>query len=183
MEHISKVEGHQTWIVNDRPSCRSRLQSFSSISQSQTMVNQRPHSSSSPKIASQTPEKFAPQVESETLLLAPREEVLETKSSRQPMSRRRRASSRTNRDDRRHQVRRYKTGGSTYRPNYDALPERRRDYREYPERSLELEPVRRESYQEYSTTSETYKKRFNPGYPHDDYPWERRPLYEFKSLR
>ena len=150
--------------------------------QPQTMVNQRLNSSSHstiPNTTSETAEKPAPPTVSETLISIPQEEVTET-TCRQPMSKRRRAGSRTNRDHNRHQVRRYGTTGSTYRPNYDALPERRRDYRAYPERSWELESMRQEPYQECSTTSETYDRQYNPGYPHHDHTWGRRPLYEFK---
>lgn len=146
------------------------------------MVNERLTSFSSPSTipntASETLEKSVSLTVSETLESVP-QEIPDT-TSRQPMSRRKRAGSRINRNDRRHQVPRHRTGASTYRPNYDAHPERRRDYREYPERSWEHEPTRQEPYQEYSTTSETYDRQYNRGYPHDDHTWERRPLYKFK---
>ena len=150
------------------------------------MAKQLPKSSSSPSTLPNTtsetsledPRKTAP-TENETRASVSEQRVLE-KTSPQPISRRRRAGSRTNRDDRRHQVRRYKIRGSTYRPNYDALPEPRRDYREYPERRWEIETPRQEPYQEYTTITDTYDKRVNPEYSHEDHTWERRPLYEFK---
>ena len=150
------------------------------------MVNDRANSSSFPSTIPKTtpetlvedPEKSAPPTESETLVSLLQEGVTET--TRQPMSRRSRGGSRTNRDDRRHQARRYRTSGSTYRPNYEALPERRSDYREYPERRWELEPARLEPYQKYPTTADTYDRQHDPGYPHDDHTWGRRPLYKFK---
>ncbi len=150
------------------------------------MANQPPKSFSSPSTLPKTtletsiedPGKSAPPTEIETLVSVPNQRVLE-KTSPQPMSRRKRTGSRINRDDRRHQARRYRVGGSTYRPNYDALPERRREYREYPERRREIEPPRQEPYHEYSTITDTYDKRINPRYPHEDYTWGR-PLYEFK---
>ena len=150
------------------------------------MANEHPNPSSSPSTipntTSETPEKSAPPAVSETLVSVPSEEVTKT-TSRQLMSRRKRAGSRANRDDRRHQVRRYRTGGSTYRPNYDALPERRQEYRECSERSWELEPTRQEPYPEYSTALDTNDRHYKREYLHDDNTWERRPAYEFKQLR
>ena len=151
------------------------------------MVNEYPNSSSYPSTIPKTipetlvedPGKSVARTESETLVSVLQEGVTAT-ISQQRMSRRRRADSRTNRDDRRHRLRRNRTSGSTYRPNYNALPERPPEYRECPERKWETEPAILESYQQYSTSTNTYDRPYNPGYPHDDHTWGRKPLYEFK---
>lgn len=136
-----------------------------------------------------TPETFdeAEPKTSDTSKTLDSEEGSAEMASRQRTPKRRRHVSRNHRDDHR-LLRRYRPFGSTYRPNYDAVPERaeyseyRREFRQKDQRyqvsRREPEPTKRDLYREYPPSRDVYDRPYAPCYPHDDNTWAKRQSYD-----